>query len=184
MLSACVIHHLKSLIEEISQNEINSKLKCSMLIRHLFQFKIVFYEIYLQISQLLNEILLHMWKWHLTIYCCKKFLVVWKQTKITRFAHVMKIISLLTKAWIEICSSNTHEQIIWKKVALKLFQLCKNFFTSFLTIKTLSIYHRVKATSQPCKAIKCCALHFKWSKDPWGVGSSNLWLHKTNHFEY
>jgi len=43
MLSACVIYHLKSLIEEISQNEINSKLKCSMLIWHLFQFKIVFY---------------------------------------------------------------------------------------------------------------------------------------------
>ena len=37
------------------------------------------------------------------------------------------------------------------------------------------MYDRVKSTSQPCKVIKSCALHFQWSKDPWTVGSSNFW---------
>ena len=37
------------------------------------------------LCQVLNEILLYAWKWHLTIRCCKKFRVVWKQTKITSF---------------------------------------------------------------------------------------------------
>ena len=46
------------------------------------------------------------------------------------------------------------------------------------------MYYRGKATPQLCKVIKCCALHFQWSKDHWKVGSSNSGLHKINHFDY
>jgi len=133
------------------------------------------------------------WKWHLTIRCCKKFLVMRKQTKFTSFCSRDENSQLVNKStnrslqfkhpfastlqWniqlIQVLKNvsqerkASNEQIIWKKVAFSFFRLCRKSFTSFLRIKLSSVYYRVKATSQPCKVIKCCALHFQWSKDPW-----------------
>jgi len=133
-----------------------------MSIRHLFWFWEAFFEICLQMCQVLNEVLLYTWKWHLTIRCCKKFLVMRKQTKITSFCSCdensqlvnkstnegfqfkhpfastlqwnIQLIQFLKNVSQERKASN--ERITWKKVAFSFFRLCRKSFTSFLWIKT------------------------------------------------
>jgi len=142
---------------------INSKWKLNISICHFFQFREAFFKTCLQIHQVVNNILLYIWKWHLTIRCCWKFLVMWKQTEIIVFFSRGENSQLVNKntngslqfkhpiastlqwniqlfQFLENISQErktSNEQIIWKKVAFSSFWLCRKSFTSFLRIQNL-----------------------------------------------